>query len=884
MKKPLYLLFLLFVVIKVHSQALYKVSNEEKIINSTLVIEGKVVQSTPFWNANKTFIYTANKIEITKIFKGTLSKNYIEIITQGGTIDSLNIDATDLLSLQVGDVGIFCCYKNSLNITSPTTGNILYDVYASGQGFFKYDLYNGTAADAFTSYESIENQLYPTIQQLTNQPVQIVGKLTVTPSKKKLENARTNAVSINSISPTTINAGALLDPTNNVLTITGSGFGTFTGTAAVIFNDGNFAPGTNYVVAANDTHLSTLVDVWTDNLIKVKVPTRASTGVIRVRNSSGSEAPSFDVLNVFFSVLNANLTVSGVPVVKESNLMNVDLNGGYTIYYSNNTAGNGVDFDQSPAKQTFQRALNTWKDIVGFNVTEGGTTSNQALSGSAPCTVMFDNTNTGVSPLPAGVLAVCYSYNVICSGSPLLVQARKPKFDIVVRNNAVSSGSTQFNLGPCSPQATNTSLIDLETVIFHELGHALNLGHINDGSQGFGNGTTNPGKLMNYAIIQGVKRSSPDASAKYGGLYCVFPEANNYGTCNTNTEMVPLTTIQESKDDCPLNFTNIPTAPNTVVSFNMVHTSSDLRVDPAYTQIRCDNVGTPVTNNAYYVIRTSSTGILSMTILNYNTVPAELATCPFLTPSIRTSGFRVAVYQVNACPTAGNYPNPIACRLFTGNGVLSDITGLQANTNYLVYFEAVENTKATFDVVFGGSALPIKLNSFAAEALSDYNLLKWKAEYSINVATIIIEKSLDAVNFFEIGKINYPETANLEGSYKDLKPNLINYYRLKMIDKDGTVAYSNVVSVKRNDKLLININPNPATDWLNIAISSDKSERLNIKLFAANGQLVLNSNVNQLSGNTTHKLALNQLAKGIYYVTINGENGNIIYSKTVMVQ
>ena len=52
------------------SQALYQVDNEEKANNSTLIIEGKVVDKVSFWNETQTMIYTSNKIKVYKFFKG----------------------------------------------------------------------------------------------------------------------------------------------------------------------------------------------------------------------------------------------------------------------------------------------------------------------------------------------------------------------------------------------------------------------------------------------------------------------------------------------------------------------------------------------------------------------------------------------------------------------------------------------------------------------------------------------------------------------------------------------------------------------------------------------------------------------------------------------
>src|SRR3954470_9290841 len=65
---------------------LYKIELDEKINNSSLIIEGKVVSKKSFWNDAHTMIYTANIIEVYKSFKGNTTEKTVEIVTQGGSV------------------------------------------------------------------------------------------------------------------------------------------------------------------------------------------------------------------------------------------------------------------------------------------------------------------------------------------------------------------------------------------------------------------------------------------------------------------------------------------------------------------------------------------------------------------------------------------------------------------------------------------------------------------------------------------------------------------------------------------------------------------------------------------------------------------------------
>ena len=155
--------------------------------------------------------------------------------------------------------------------------------------------------------------------------------------------------------------------------------------------------------------------------------------------------------------------------------------------------------------------------------------------------MVFDNNNSGVPKMADGVLESTYSWFSACPEGSEILTAQKTGFDIIIRNDAVSLGTAvSFDDGPCFP---STGSYDLEMIILHEIGHALNLAHINDDYENGGNGyiSVNPSKLMHYAILDFVDRRSPDASAYQGVLYTITPQGNTYGNCGLFAgEMSPL--------------------------------------------------------------------------------------------------------------------------------------------------------------------------------------------------------------------------------------------------------------------------------------------------------------------------------------------------------
>ena len=162
-------LFIPFLFLLLAPQAkaqLYEVPIEEKINNSTLVIEGKVIESQSYFGRAGE-IYTAHKVDVNKTLKGSTPPNgSVTITTKGGQVEGLQESWTHQLTLKDGDKGVFFL-KESVNpeiennrFTSPS-----YDVYSSLQGFLQYRRVKGikTASEVFHTYSDIE-KLHSKIQ------------------------------------------------------------------------------------------------------------------------------------------------------------------------------------------------------------------------------------------------------------------------------------------------------------------------------------------------------------------------------------------------------------------------------------------------------------------------------------------------------------------------------------------------------------------------------------------------------------------------------------------------------------------------------------------------------------------------------------------------
>jgi len=100
-----------------------------------------------------------------------------------------------------------------------------------------------------------------------------------------------------------------------------------------------------------------------------------------------------------------------------------------------------------------------------------------------------------------------------------------------------------------------------------------------------------------------------------------------------------------------------------------------------------------------------------------------------------------------------------------------------------------------------GTSLPIELISFTGEAKNGFNQLNWITASELNNDFFTVEKSLNILDFEEVGKISGAGNSNTTLSYSmiDNHPTNTTYYRLKQTDFNGDFKYSDIIVVNRNN-------------------------------------------------------------------------------------
>ena len=160
--------------------------------------------------------------------------------------------------------------------------------------------------------------------------------------------------------------------------------------------------------------------------------------------------------------------------------------------------------------------------------------------------------------------------------------------------------------------------------------------------------------------------------------------------------------------------------------------------------------------------------------------------------------------------------------------------------------------------------LPITLVSFDGTVNGDQVKLQWVTGTEVNADRFEIEKGTDGLRFETIGSLAAKNENSSTYSFEDKLSNA-SYYRLKMVDKDGSFAYSKVLNLRATKGGAVTLFPNPAREALYVQLPADAQAL--IKVYAVDGRTVMTHSANTASGPV--KLDIGNLHAGSYFLVVD---------------
>jgi uncharacterized protein len=203
--------------------------------------------------------------------------------------------------------------------------------------------------------------------------------------------------------------------------------------------------------------------------------------------------------------------------------------------------------------------------------------------------------------------------------------------------------------------------------------------------------------------------------------------------------------------------------------------------------------------------------------------------------------------------------------------------------------------KVTFNVTsFSGFfvngqtvALPVTLISFTGKKQNNANLLEWKTANEKAFDGFEVQRSENGKGFEKIGFVKGKNVENYQfvDSPLTTQNSPLFYYRLKMIDLDGSSALSKIIAIQSENEsnaLVGTVYPNPAVDKTAfVEITTDRAETWKITTYNAQGSLQTTSEIQLSKGLNKVTVELNNLSQGIYFLNLENANGEKFVRKVL---
>jgi len=183
--------------------------------------------------------------------------------------------------------------------------------------------------------------------------------------------------------------------------------------------------------------------------------------------------------------------------------------------------------------------------------------------------------------------------------------------------------------------------------------------------------------------------------------------------------------------------------------------------------------------------------------------------------------------------------------------------------------------------LFTHSTLPVVIKDFTGIAQDGKNLLQWVVEQEQGLSRYELERSENGTAYSKIYTIAAQDRSSY--SYIDNQPFYEGYYRLKMIDVDGTVKYSTVVFLRQAlQNAAFKVMGNPFKESIVLNYKIPQQGIISLLLYNQSGSLIKREEHNTPAGNGFYVLhGFDKISSGAYYLKIiyNKEINTIVLQK-----
>ena len=199
-----------------------------------------------------------------------------------------------------------------------------------------------------------------------------------------------------------------------------------------------------------------------------------------------------------------------------------------------------------------------------------------------------------------------------------------------------------------------------------------------------------------------------------------------------------------------------------------------------------------------------------------------------------------------------------------------------------IQYDCVE--LAAGKIVPSSTLLPLTLTQFVGTLVDGKANLVWTTANEQNTKVFEVETSTDGILFTKQNIVMAKGGANSFARYQyvDEAPKAgINYYRVKIIDNNGSFTYSKTIllhnAVNTKALELSAVYPNAFSNLLNVICNASHNETIEMQLISLSGEVLKSIKANVVKGqNNLHLNGLEALASGVYFLKLIGADANAV--------
>ena len=205
---------------------------------------------------------------------------------------------------------------------------------------------------------------------------------------------------------------------------------------------------------------------------------------------------------------------------------------------------------------------------------------------------------------------------------------------------------------------------------------------------------------------------------------------------------------------------------------------------------------------------------------------------------------------------------------------------------FAVTADAASQGENRFELVFrNSSALPTNFVTVSAVQQGNAIAVNFTTANEQNMSSYEVEESANGNSFTKGTSIKANNTTTANYNWLDATINNgNNYYRIKAIEKNGVVKYSQVVNVRTGTKgSEFAVYPNPVKGGtVNVQLMNVEQGLYSIKIVNKLGQEIASRTITHNGGSATQSINIGNVASGTYNMVIS--NGTTSVTKTVIVE